>query len=150
MIHENFRISDKILVIPGKKVTKGIPVDEIIAFERRPDGTFIYCITEENSELCKLSLDSLEKIFAPRGFYRIHRSYLINTRYFRGVDRSQGGIVTMFKGKTFEVARAKCRDFDEAMLKPYRDLMKNTTVRAPETTVHVNRVTVRGFCPHKP
>jgi two-component system LytT family response regulator len=57
------------------------------------------------------TLKHYQKLFAGKGFFRIHKSNLINLRHVKGYSKGTGGYATMSDGKKLEIAQAKKKEF---------------------------------------
>ena len=85
-----------------------VKVDDIIRCEA--DGVYTRVVVVGGaSYLVSKNLKNYEDLFADRGFIRVHKSHLINTRY---IDKylnggGDGGSVVMADGSTVEVSRRK-------------------------------------------
>lgn len=85
-----------------------VKVDDIIRCEA--DGVYTrFSIMGGNNYLVSKNLKTYEELFADRGFIRVHKSHLINTRHIDKYSNSggDGGSVVMTDGSTVEVSRRK-------------------------------------------
>ena len=85
-----------------------VKVDDIIRCEA--DGVYTRVVVVGGaSYLVSKNLKNYEDLFADRGFIRVHKSHLINTRYIDKYLNSggDGGSVVMADGSTVEVSRRK-------------------------------------------
>lgn len=85
-----------------------VKVDDIIRCEA--DGVYTrFSVMGGNNYLVSKNLKTYEELFADRGFIRVHKSHLINTRHIDKYNNSggDGGSVVMADGSTVEVSRRK-------------------------------------------
>lgn len=101
-----------------------IPVPTLDGFEMVDYSLIIYCKAESSQSavysyerkgylIVCLTLKQLEKMLAPHGYYRIHKSYLINTGHFKHYTRGRDGKVLMDNGDTLPVSRTYKKGFVE-------------------------------------
>lgn len=91
------------------QTTKGyllINPDEILYC--KADGFYseLY-LTDNRVELCYLLLAKLEEILVRYNFLRVSRSYVINLKYIRKINRSNNTIILSSQGKEYEVKASK-------------------------------------------
>ena len=75
----------------GSKVL--VPIDQIRFIEAKDDYSCIY--TEDDRFLSTISLQKLEERLAPHGFFRIHRSFIVNLEYVDDVEVISAGILQL-------------------------------------------------------
>ena len=63
--------------------------------------------------LASRTLGDFETILQPHGFFRIHKSYLINLVHLKKYLRGEGGQVIMADGATLDVSRRKKEELME-------------------------------------
>ena len=69
-----------------------IQLDEILWCEA--DGSYtIFYLTEKRKIMVSRHLKEFEDYLSPNGFFRAHRSHLVNLNKIRKFDRSDGGII---------------------------------------------------------
>lgn len=71
----------------GRKIL--VPVDQIRYIEAKDDYACIY--TDEERYLSTISLAQLENKLSPHGFFRVHRSYIVNLEYVQDVEVVSSG-----------------------------------------------------------
>ncbi len=71
----------------GRKIL--VPVDQIRYIEAKDDYSCIY--TDEERYLSTISLAQLENKLSPHGFFRVHRSYIVNLEYVQDVEVVSSG-----------------------------------------------------------
>ena len=91
----------------GSKVL--VPIDQIRFIEAKDDYSCIY--TEDDRFLSTISLQKLEERLAPHGFFRIHRSFIVNLEYVDDVEVISAGILQLtiqgFEERHISVSRRR-------------------------------------------
>ncbi|UXP32723.1 LytTR family DNA-binding domain-containing protein [Reichenbachiella agarivorans] len=85
----------------------------------------VYCMSDNNYTEFHLkdgqvlvisqTLKEYELLLRERGFFRVHRSYLINMNQLRKFDKREGGSIEMSDGSHIPLARAKKETFLEVL-----------------------------------
>lgn len=95
------------VVKSGSKVL--VPIDQIRFIEAKDDYSCIY--TESDRFLSTISLQKLEDRLVGHGFFRIHRSYIVNLEYVADVEVISAGILQItiqgFEDKHISVSRRR-------------------------------------------
>ena len=95
------------VVKSGSKVL--VPIDQIRFIEAKDDYSCIY--TETDRFLSTISLQKLEDRLVGHGFFRIHRSYIVNLEYVADVEVISAGILQLtiqgFEDKPISVSRRR-------------------------------------------
>ena len=95
------------VVKSGSKVL--VPIDQIRFIEAKDDYSCIY--TESDRFLSTISLQKLEDRLVEHGFFRIHRSYIVNLEYVADVEVISAGILQLtiqgFEDKHISVSRRR-------------------------------------------
>lgn len=95
------------VVKSGSKVL--VPIDQIRFIEAKDDYSCIY--TESDRFLSTISLQKLEDRLVGYGFFRIHRSYIVNLEYVADVEVISAGILQLtiqgFEDKHISVSRRR-------------------------------------------
>lgn len=95
------------VVKSGSKVL--VPIDQIRFIEAKDDYSCIY--TESDRFLSTISLQKLEERLVGHGFFRIHRSYIVNLEYVADVEVISAGILQLtiqgFEDKHISVSRRR-------------------------------------------
>lgn len=95
------------VVKSGSKVL--VPIDQIRFIEAKDDYSCIY--TETDRFLSTISLQKLEERLVGHGFFRIHRSYIVNLEYVADVEVISAGILQLtiqgFEDKHISVSRRR-------------------------------------------
>jgi two-component system LytT family response regulator len=81
------------------------------------EGNYVRVFFENNKPMILRSLNSLETILDPKGFFRINRKYIINLRWIEKVESwfNGGLMVTLKDGTELEVSRRQAAKFKEGM-----------------------------------
>ena len=95
------------VVKSGSKVL--VAIDQILFIEAKDDYSCIY--TESDRFLSTISLQKLEDRLVGHGFFRIHRSYIVNLEYVADVEVISAGILQLtiqgFEDKHISVSRRR-------------------------------------------
>ncbi len=101
--------------LPTNDGIQFVKVDDVVRCEA--DGAYTVFILENGQRIMvSKSLKTYEELFADRKFLRVHKSYLINTRYVEKYINGDGGSVVMTDGATVEVSRRKKDELLNMML----------------------------------
>lgn len=98
------------IVLPSLDELLFVKVDEIIRCESDNNYTYFYLSGNERI-LVSRTLKDYEELLEPMGFFRIHKSSIINLRFLKKYKKGEGGIVTMEDGTQLEVSRRRKDDF---------------------------------------
>jgi two-component system LytT family response regulator len=83
-----------------------VPVNEIIYFES--DGNYVNVYLADQSKIMVSALlKEYEDLLNKNGFFRVHRSYLINMKYIRSFEKAEGGTVILENHVKIPVASRK-------------------------------------------
>ncbi|MEZ5196994.1 MAG: LytTR family DNA-binding domain-containing protein [Bacteroidales bacterium] len=83
-----------------------VPVNEILFCES--DGNYVSIhLINQSKILVSSSLKDYEEILGDSGFYRVHKTYLINIRYIRRFEKAEGGSVVLENEIKIPVASRK-------------------------------------------
>ncbi|WP_268987349.1 LytR/AlgR family response regulator transcription factor [Streptomyces radicis] len=85
-------------------------------------GDYVRLHTAEESHLIRLSLSYLEEVWAPAGFVRAHRGYLVAIRWVRDLRvTSSSGLLASTPAGDVPVSRRHARALKERLLAAVRD-----------------------------
>jgi len=81
----------------------------------------VYCKANDNltdfifadgrkKTICK-TLKHFEEVLSESGFFRIHKSYLLNMEHVKGYKRGKGGYAELSNGEELEIAVRRKGDF---------------------------------------
>jgi len=83
-----------------------IPVNEILYCQS--DNNYVTFFLMHNQQIVvSASLKDYEEILGGSGFFRVHKSYLINLKYIRRFEKGLGGFVVLDGGPKIPVAQRK-------------------------------------------
>lgn len=85
-------------------------------------GDYVRLHTAQGSHLIRLSLSYLEEVWAPAGFVRAHRGYLVAIRWVRDLRvTSSSGLLARTPAGDVPVSRRHARELKERLLAAVRD-----------------------------
>ncbi len=94
------------IAIPTGSGLEFVMIKDILRVESSSNYSRIYLSTGQNLLVTRL-LKDFEEILLPHGFFRVHKSHLINLGYIRKYIRGDGGQIVMENGDIVDVARRK-------------------------------------------
>ncbi len=98
------------LMIPATHGLIVIIIDDIIRLEA--EGCYTKVILKDGGNtIVSRTLKEFENKLSKEKFYRIHKSHLINLKYFKEYSNIDGSIVIMNDGSKIEISRRKAPDF---------------------------------------
>lgn len=100
----------KKLILPGAEGRRMIAHEHIILLEA--DGSYTTVVTRDGAQLVVRKLGQLEDDLAGGGFFRCHRSYVVNVRHVREL---RTGSVIMSDGGEVPVSRARRAEINEVL-----------------------------------
>ena len=93
-----------------------VQLEDIYFFEA--DGSYTNVITKTGKTLVSKKIKEFDELLSnDNRFYRIHRSYLINTHQIQKYNKKDGAMIEFANGMTTPVAREKVKEFDEFIAK---------------------------------
>jgi two-component system, LytTR family, response regulator len=98
---------DFTLAIHGNQGMQFLKINEIIRLEGDRNYTMFY-LSAERKHLASKTLKEYEELLSDKGFYRIHKSHLVNSIFVESL--SQDGIVLMKDKSQVEVSRRRLPD----------------------------------------
>ncbi len=76
------------------------------------DGAYTYFFIQDGGKLTvSKNLKEFEDLLSDKGFFRIHKSYLINLSHMKKYIRGDGGYVVMSNGDSADVSKRKKESF---------------------------------------
>ncbi len=109
-IDEHNMLNEHNIGLPTMEGLMFVPVKDMVRCEAKGPYTEISFTNRGKLTVCK-SLQLYEQILSKFGFYRIHKSHLINLGYIKEYIKGRGGNVVMSDGATITVALRKKEDF---------------------------------------
>ena len=102
------------LALPIKDGIIYLSISEIVRVES--DGAYSIFYTDcGKKHLSSKNLGEYEEILPPLGFFRVHRSHIVNVKKVKKFIRSDGNFIEMEDGSRVEIARRKKDEFLEMM-----------------------------------
>jgi two-component system LytT family response regulator len=100
---------------------KRIVLPEMEGFEVAQLKDIVYCKANDNltdfvfsdgrkKTICK-TLKHFDEVLSDSGFFRIHKSYLLNMEHVKGYKRGKGGYAELSNGDELEIAVRRKQDF---------------------------------------
>jgi len=88
-----------------------IKIQDIVLLEADDCYTYVY-LTNNKKFVISKTLSHFEEILEGQpGFFRVHKSYLINLQFIRQYIRGDGGEIIMIDGKQISLSRNRKNDF---------------------------------------
>jgi len=108
---KNFKnSSEQQIALASSEGLTFLKVKEIIYC--KGDGAYTYFFIEDGSKITvSKNLKEFEDLLGDKGFYRIHKSYLINLSHMKKYMRGDGGYVIMSNGDSADVSKRKKEGF---------------------------------------
>jgi two-component system LytT family response regulator len=76
------------------------------------DGAYTYFFLRNDEKITvSKNIGEFEPLLAPRGFFRVHKSYLINLSEMKRYVRGEGGYVVMSNGQSVDVSKSRKEAF---------------------------------------
>jgi two-component system LytT family response regulator len=94
------------LAVPTMEGLLFIGLQDIVRCESDDKYTKIFTV-DKKMIMASRTMGDFETILEPHGFFRIHKSYLINLKHLKKYLRGDGGQVVMTDGSTLDVSRRK-------------------------------------------
>lgn len=113
VLRENLNVTKlQKIALPMADSLLFVQLDDIFFFEA--DGSYTNVITRQGKTLVSKKIKEFDELLADdERFYRIHRSYLINTHQIRRYNKKDGATIEFDNGLSTPIAREKVKDFDE-------------------------------------
>ena len=105
---------DEVIPVELAGVTRFVNRSQIRFVEAHGDYARLH--TASGSHLVRISLATLEERWAPHGFSRIHRSYLVALRHVQEVRWDAGHTTVRIGDKTLAVSRRHARELRERLV----------------------------------
>lgn len=99
---------DKIekIIVPDKEGFVFINVADIIRCEAEGNYTWFF-MKDKTKFLITVTLGEFENVLESTGFFRIHKSHIINLEFLKKYKRGEGGSVILTDGSEIEVSRRR-------------------------------------------
>ena len=102
--------------IPSSEGLEYIKIDDVLYI--KADGSYVEIVLSDRSRktVAKNLKDFQEKLY-DRGFFRTHKSYLVNLKHIKKYLKKDGGYLEMVDGSIVMISRNSLEPFKEAMNK---------------------------------
>ncbi len=87
-----------------------IRIKEIVRCEGADNYTLVHLLNKEKIVVSK-TIKEFEEMLRGDGFFRVHKSHLINLNYMKKFVKGEGGYIIMEDGRTIEVSRRRKNGF---------------------------------------
>ena len=94
------------IAVPMQSGFEVIDTENILFCQADDNYTHIF-LTEDKTILVSKTLGFFEKKLVDKGFFRIHKSYLININLIKSYHKGKGGTVELSNGKSLPVASSR-------------------------------------------
>lgn len=109
---------DETIAVELGGVTRYVRRSEVVYVEASRD--YVRLCTRSAGHLVRVPLASLEERWAPAGFVRVHRRYLVNTAFVEGLRTSAGMSVDLGAGMSVPVSRRFSAEVKAALVRQHR------------------------------
>jgi len=109
LYHAESALSNKI-AIPNSDGFCFVSLDNIVTCEAESNYTKFH-LTDGKNLLVSRTLGDVEETLKDKGFFRIHKQFLINLRHIDKYVKSDGGYVVMCNQQIVSIARSRRDDF---------------------------------------
>jgi two-component system LytT family response regulator len=92
------------IILPTLQGFDVIKTENIVKLQANGNFTDVYLADGSCKMICKFLKHFDELLSIP--FVRVHRSFIVNTRFIKSYSKSAGGFVTLFDGSEIEVSAA--------------------------------------------
>jgi two-component system LytT family response regulator len=103
-------ISDQRLVLQTHDKELRMTIKDIICIEAARNYSYIN-LSNHQKNLCTKTLSDLEEILKGKGFFRCHKSFLVNRVHIASYEKSD--LITLSDGKEIPIARRKKEAFKD-------------------------------------
>lgn len=98
-------ISDQQLALPDTRGLTMVHLDEVLYCESDNQYTSVHRTSARDPVVVSKRIALFEEALRPKGFIRIHQSFLVNRKHIRQYLRGEGGEVILSNGKNLPVSR---------------------------------------------
>lgn len=93
-----------------------INLDKIVRLEADTRYTYIY-FAKDPRQLVTKNIGEFEDLLCDKGFFRVHKSHIVNMEFVKSISKKAGAHLTMQDGTEIAVSRRKLEDFVNEMKK---------------------------------
>lgn len=101
----NVQASNKRMVLADKNGYRYIDTGRIVRIEARANYAIIH-YTDQEEELVPKTLKEFDEMLSLAGFFRVHQSHLVNTKYILSYKRGKTGTLTVYGQQEIPVSDA--------------------------------------------
>jgi len=94
------------IALPTSTGLKMVTIKNIVRCESDDNYTFFHLINGEKI-LVSRTLKDYDQLLSDEGFYRTHKSHLVNTLFIQEYVKGEGGYVILKNGDSIDVSRRK-------------------------------------------
>lgn len=94
------------IALPSTSGLKMVAIADIIRCESDNNYTLFY-FNDKSKYLASRTLKEYDELLSSEGFYRTHKSHLVNLKYITEYVKGEGGFVILKDGKSIDVSRRK-------------------------------------------
>jgi two-component system, LytTR family, response regulator len=98
------------LALPTQKGLQFVDIADIVYCEARDNYT-VFCLRNEQRITVSKTLGEYESLLSPHQFFRVHHSYIVNTRFIREYIKGRGGYLMLDNGKNIDVSQNRKAGF---------------------------------------
>lgn len=103
--------TNKNLVLKKEGRTEVVPISDIFYIEVANKESYIYL--EEDQVVCHRSMSQLEDELVPHGFFRVHRTYLVNMKKIKSYDMKN---IEFTNNEKIPMSKRRYKEFCEQYL----------------------------------
>ena len=98
------------LALPTARGLQFVNIDDIMYCEASNNYT-IFILRSEQKITVSRTLGEYEPLLQPHHFYRVHHSYIVNTRFIKEYVKGRGGYLLLENGKNIDVSQNRKAGF---------------------------------------
>ncbi|MCC6726970.1 MAG: LytTR family transcriptional regulator, partial [Saprospiraceae bacterium] len=98
------------VALPNQNGYLFVEIDDIMLVESDGNYSSLHMKSEKPIFVTK-SIGDMEEVLGDAGFYRVHRSFLVNLKFVREYIKKDGGVLVMQNGKNVPIARGRKEEF---------------------------------------
>jgi two-component system, LytTR family, response regulator len=114
LLHNISNPKDAKICFPTTEGFDVVKASDIVYCQADSNYTFVYLQNDPTICVSK-TLSDIENMLSQKFFFRIHKSFLINTNYIKKYLKTDGGSVIMQNGDALDVSRRKKQEFLELL-----------------------------------
>jgi two-component system LytT family response regulator len=100
----------KRIVLNNFKGSELVDIEDILYLEANQAYTS-FVLVNEKKIVCSKNLAEYEKMLFNKGFFRIHKSYLVNMKFVKSLDRKEGLEIILFNDIRLPLSRTRKAGF---------------------------------------